>query len=173
MKMKNYDFLKAEEGLRLTSYKDVGGIWTIGYGHTGPEVRSGMIINEVQATHYLMKDVEWAENAVNSMKFPNITQNQFDALVSLTYNIGAKAFKNSTVAKRLSEGDVANAAEAISWWNKVNGKVIKGLVSRRERERKLFLTPDDPILPFPNNEIRDTKIKVLLDKLYKDLMEII
>lgn len=181
MNFKNFDFLKTQEGSikdrqgNHIAYQDSGGVWTIGYGHTGT-VRRGDTITEEQALALLDKDVEWAEKAVNSsLNGYSLTQNQFDALVSLTYNIGATGFKNSTVVKRIKVGDYNGAAEALTWWNKVKGKVNKGLVSRRAREKQLFLTPDDPVLPFPSpdeKKIREQRIRALVDKFVKDLMEI-
>jgi lysozyme len=146
MKFKNYDLIKRWEGLELEAYKDGGGVWTIGYGHTGaagdPKPSLGMKITLEQAKAILDKDLVQFEKAVNdSVKVP-LTQNQYDALVSLAYNIGPSGFKGSTVLRRLNDGNYDGAAEAITWWNKDNGKVIKGLVNRRAAERELFLTPD-------------------------------
>lgn len=182
MKFKNFDFLKAQEGSvkdkngNHVSYLDGGGVWTIGYGHTGREVRRGQSITEEEAIELFDKDIDWAEDAVNNALLGyELTQNQFDALVSLTYNIGASGFKNSTVVKRIKSGDYKGAAEAITWWNKDNGKVVKGLVSRRAREKELFLRPDEPTLPLPSpdeKKIREQKIRSLIDKFVKDLMEI-
>lgn len=182
MKFKNYQFLQDQEGLRLTAYQDSGGIWTIGYGHTGPEVKRGLTITQEKATVYLINDVAWAEKAVNDFVKANLTQNQFDSLVSLTYNIGVgdadgypPGLRTSTVVKRINIGDYSGAAEALTWWNKVNGAVSRGLVARRSREKALFLKQDDA-LPFPSldeQKIRDEQIKALTDKFVKDLLEII
>ena len=90
------ELIKRHEGCRLTSYKCLAGIWTIGYGHTGRDVVPGMTITSLQAEELLMKDVRWAEDAINQENLP-LNQNQFDALVSFVYNIGAVNFRSSTL----------------------------------------------------------------------------
>jgi lysozyme len=142
MKFAAFDHLATWEGLRLTSYRDGGGVWTIGYGHTGPDVYAGKTISLEEAKRLAAVDIEEASGAVNSGVKVELTQNQFDALVSLTYNIGNTAFLRSTCLKKLNVGDYNGAAEALTWWNKDNGKVIPGLVNRRKAEKELFLTPD-------------------------------
>lgn len=181
MKLKNITFLKTQEGSikdrqgNHIAYQDDGGVWTIGYGHTGG-VKKGDVITETEAVELFDKDCDWAENAVNKALLGyDLTQNQFDALVSLTYNIGVEGFTNSTVVKRIKAGNYTGAAEAITWWNKIKGKVSRGLVARRNREKELFLTPDDPVLPLPHpdeQKIKEQKIRTLVDKFVKDLMEI-
>lgn len=141
MKFSNYEHLKRWEGCRLTAYKDIGGIWTIGYGSTGSNVFPGLTITQAEADRLLDQDLVRFEKTVNENVRVPINQNQYDALVSLSYNIGTTAFSRSTVLRRLNEGDYEGAADAILWWNKVKGKVIKGLVNRRKAERELFLTP--------------------------------
>ena len=99
------DKLKQWEGLRLTAYKDSGGVLTIGYGHTGPDVKAGMTITEAQAEMLLMRDLSRFEQSVErSVKVP-LTDNQFGALVSFAYNVGTEAFERSTLLKKLNEGD--------------------------------------------------------------------
>lgn len=137
---KNKNVIKEAEGLRLDAYKDGGGVWTIGYGHTGKEVKAGYAIDMAAAEAYLSLDLQEAEDAVNKYVKVNLTQNQFDALVSLTYNIGATAFKNSTLLKLLNKGQYSDAAEEFPRWNKDNGKVVDGLSNRRLKERLLFLS---------------------------------
>jgi lysozyme len=174
MKMLNLKILQDFEGLRLEAYQDTGGVWTIGYGHTGPEVKQGMTISKEKALEYFINDIKWAEEAVNkNLAGYELTQNQFDALVSLTYNIGTNGFARSTTVKRIKEGDYIGAAEAITWWNKVNGNIVQGLVNRRKKEKALFLEPDQPDLPFPDNSVRDAKVKVLVDKFIKDYTKVI
>lgn len=95
-------------------------------------------INE-QAKSYFKHDLAKFEKTVNESVTVPINQNQFDALVSLTYNIGSGAFKNSTLLKKLNKGDYQGAADQFLVWNKAGGKVMKGLVRRREAERALFL----------------------------------
>ncbi len=130
------------EGLRLNAYDDGVGVWTIGFGTTiypnGIRVKRGDTCTEAQAKAYMAHDLKKFELAVNSSVTMSINQNQFDALVSLAYNIGTNAFKNSTLVKKLNANDIRGAAAQFSVWNKAGGKVMQGLVNRRAVERKLF-----------------------------------
>ncbi len=132
------------EGLRLNAYDDGVGVWTIGYGTTiypnGIKVKRGDTCTTEQAKAYMAHDLKKFESAVNTAVAVPINQNQFDALVSLTYNIGIKAFKNSTLLKKLNVGDVRGAATQFDVWNKDGGKVVQGLVNRRAKEKALFLS---------------------------------
>ncbi len=138
------DLIKHFEGLRLEAYKDIAGIWTIGYGHTGPDVSEGMRISEEEAEALLRKDLTRFEQGVSSAVKVALGQNQFDALVSLAYNIGINAFRGSTAKRLLNKGNFIQAADAITWWNKatINGirQKVPGLVRRRAAEAALFLT---------------------------------
>ena len=118
-------------------------VWTIGIGTTvypnGLKVKKGDKCTQEQALEYLQHDLKSFEKTVNdSVKVP-LSQNQFDALVSLAYNIGSAAFKNSTLLKKLNAKDFTGAADQFLRWNKGGGKVLKGLVRRRDAERALFL----------------------------------
>jgi lysozyme len=93
------------------------------------------------ADDLLQQDVEYFASAISGFIRVPVTENQFSALVSLGYNIGINALKNSTVIKRLNAGNTESAAEAILWWNKASGKVLGGLVLRREAEKDLFSKP--------------------------------
>jgi len=130
------------EGLRLNAYDDGVGVWTIGFGTTiypnGIKVKKGDTCTEAQAKAYMAHDLKKFESAVNSAVTVPINQNQFDALVSLAYNIGTSGFKNSTLVKKLNAGDIRGAAAQFDVWNKGGGKVMQGLVNRRAVERKLF-----------------------------------
>ena len=130
------------EGLKLKAYDDGVGVWTIGFGTTiypnGIKVKKGDTCTEAQAKAYMVHDLKKFESAVNSAVAVPINQNQFDALVSLTYNIGTGAFKESTLLKKLNAGDIRGAAAQFDVWNKGGGKVMQGLVNRRAVERKLF-----------------------------------
>ena len=135
--------LEQFEGLRLEAYLDSAGIYTIGFGTikypNGNKVKLGDKITKTQAKEYKLYDLKEFESTVNtSVKVP-LTQNQYDALVSLSYNIGSGAFKNSTLLKKLNASDYKGAAEQFLAWNKVNSKRVQGLVNRREAERNLFL----------------------------------
>lgn len=140
--------LKAHEGLRLEAYPDAGYGWsraTIGYGHTSqagpPAVTKGMKITAVGAEEILRSDLVAFENAVRSAVHVPLNQNQFDALVSFTFNLGPGNLKTSTLLKKLNAGDYAGAADQFPRWNKSNGKVLAGLTKRRAAERQMFLTP--------------------------------
>lgn len=131
------------EGCYLQAYLCPAKVWTIGIGTTiypnGVKVKKGDKCTQEQAHEYLAHDMIEFEKTVNeSVKVP-LSQNQFDALVSLAYNIGSTAFKNSTLLKKLNAKDYQGAADQFLRWNKGGGKVLKGLVRRREAERALFL----------------------------------
>jgi lysozyme len=140
------NLIKGFEGLKLTAYRDVAGIWTIGYGTTiynGKPVTQGMTITQAQAEEAFMKDVDKFENGIEQMIQVPVKPNQFDALVSLTYNIGREGLRQSTVLRELNAGNYEKAADAFLLWNKatVNGvrQVIEGLKNRRIKEREYFL----------------------------------
>ncbi|WP_353164164.1 lysozyme [Acinetobacter guillouiae] len=129
------------EGLELKAYDDGVGVWTIGYGTTivnGIKVKKGDICTVEQAKSYMAQDLKKFESAVDTSVKVTITQNQFDALVSLAYNIGTGAFKSSTLLKKLNAKDYKGAAAQFDRWNRAGGKVMQGLVNRRAKERKLF-----------------------------------
>ncbi|MBK3745859.1 lysozyme [Paraburkholderia aspalathi] len=140
--------IEQREGVRLTAYQDSVGIWTIGAGHTSaagaPKVTKGMAITAAEAAAILSRDLAIFESAVSSAVKVTLNQNEFDALVSLAFNIGAGAFKSSTLLKKLNAGDRAGAADQFLVWNKVtvDGKKVelKGLNTRRQAERKQFMT---------------------------------
>lgn len=141
MKTKSTQIIRDFEKLKLTAYlptKD--DVWTIGYGHT-KGVKPGMTITEEQAEIYLKEDVKWAEDAVNKLVKVKLNQNQFDALVSFVFNIGESQFSTSTMLRKLNVGDYEGASNEFPRWNKQKGKVLNGLIRRREMERTLFLTP--------------------------------
>lgn len=132
------------EGNKLTAYQDGGGVWTIGVGHTSaagePTVSKGLKITAAKSDEILSRDLKDVEKAVfKGLKVP-VTQNQFDALVSLAFNIGNTAFTKSTLLEKLNAGDRAGAADQFLVWNKDNGKVVQGLVNRRKSERLQFLS---------------------------------
>lgn len=139
MQTVNKQAIKTAEGLRLTAYLDTGGVWTIGYGHTGGDVREGLTIPLSEAERLLTRDLRVAEGHVNDAVKVKLTQNQFDALVSFVYNVGGGAFRSSTLLKLLNAGDYDGAANQLPRWNKDNGRVVNGLTNRRREERELFL----------------------------------
>jgi lysozyme len=138
---KGIALIKSAEGLRLKAYPDpgTGGVpWTIGYGSTSGVTRS-MVITEAQAEQMLAADLVRFERAVERLVRVPVTQGQFDALVSFTYNVGEGNFTKSTLLRKLNAGDAAAAAEQFSRWVNAAGKVLPGLVKRRAAERAMFL----------------------------------
>lgn len=140
------DLVKDFEGCKLTAYRDPIGVWTIGYGTTaraglGIIPTGGMTITQAEADQLLADGLNKFADQIRPMINAGLNDNQFGACVSLAYNIGAHAFGTSSALKHINAGDYDKAANAILLWNKAGGKVLKGLVRRREAERKLFLTP--------------------------------
>lgn len=127
------------EGLNLHAYQDTGGVWTIGVGHTGPEVVPGLTITHERANELLQLDTASAADCVNKNVTAELEQCEFDALVDFVYNIGCGAFKTSTLLRLLNADDFTNAADQFTVWVYDNGKVIQGLVNRRAAEKALFL----------------------------------
>ena len=129
--------LKFFEGCKLTAYQDSVGVWTIGYGHT-KGVYEGMTITQEEAEQMLLTELEEYEGYVEKYVTVPLTQNQFDALVVWVYNLGPTNFRNSTLLKELNAGNYNAAGQEITRWNKAGGKVLAGLVKRREAEAQLF-----------------------------------
>ena len=137
---KGLEFIAGFEGLLLTAYWDsYGKVWTIGYGHTSG-VYPGQTITKQQALNYLRSDCQFAANAVNKYVKVSINQNQFDALVSFTFNLGAGAFAGSDLLKYLNQGKIQAAANEFPLWCHAGGQVLPGLVRRRNAEKALFLS---------------------------------
>lgn len=135
--------LKKFEGLRLTAYRDVGGVWTIGYGHTGSDVHEGLTITAEQAEELLEGDLLRFEQEVGDVLQVPVTENEFSAMVCFAYNVGIRNFEHSTLLHRVNDADFRRAADEFLRWNKVNGQVVAGLSARRGAERELFLTPPE------------------------------
>lgn len=133
--------IKQFEGLRTCAYLDAAGIWTIGYGHTGEEVRSGVRIDAAQADGLLHQDLRAAEEAVRALVTTPLAQASFDALVSFVFNVGANAFAGSTLLRKLNAGDAEGAAAEFERWRYAGGRILPGLLRRRIAERTLFLSP--------------------------------
>jgi lysozyme len=129
--------IKRSEGLRLTAYQDTGGVWTIGYGHTGPDVHQGLTITEARADELLRADIMEAEGDVRRL-CPVTTQNQFDALVSFTFNLGGGQLEKSTLRRLHNEGKYAEAQGQFGRWINDNGRELPGLVTRRADEAELY-----------------------------------
>lgn len=149
--------IKRFEGCRLTAYKAVSTekYWTIGYGHYGSDVKQGQTITQAQADAFLKADCASAEKAVNSYSKYNWNQNQFDALVSFTFNCGSGNLKTL-----LNNGQrtIAEISSKITAYNKSSGKVLQGLVNRRAAEKELFdkslsfVTNSIPVISSSNNQ---------------------
>jgi len=131
------------EGCRLQAYPDPGtgaDPWTIGYGHTGPDVHPGLEITKEQAEELLAQDVQKAAADVNAHVTTDITQEEFDALVDFAFNCGCGNLNHSTLLKKVNEGDFEGAAEEFLKWDKAGGHVMAGLLKRRHAEATLFLS---------------------------------
>lgn len=159
------ELIKRNEGCVLHAYPDPatgGDPWTIGYGHTGPDVYPGLTITQEQAEVLLRADlVKFEQHVASRLRVP-ATPNQFGAMVSLAYNIGPRNFDKSSVLRYHNEGNYVRAALAFDLWNKANGRVMKGLTRRRGEERDLYQAPEpdadviaDVVVPFnPVSHIR-------------------
>jgi lysozyme len=142
------DSVKGWEQFRSTAYRDQGGKWTIGYGHLiqpGEEYYQTAIITEEQALLLLQSDLAIAEAAVNDSIIVQLKQLQFDSLVSLAYNIGADAFRHSTLVKKINLQDTQEVIT--TWWKawrKVNGHDSPGLINRRAAEIEVYFSGYEP-----------------------------
>ena len=134
------EMIKKFEGCRLEAYKDAVGVLTIGYGHTGSDVKPDLKITEETATKLLKKDLQESETLVNLLILNGykLNQNEYDALVSFTFNLGGGNLQKLTKHGKRNKGAIA---DAIPLYNKAGGKVLSGLVKRRKMEKELFLTP--------------------------------
>lgn len=137
--------LKHFEGCVLIPYKDSAGLWTVGYGHligdgkNLPDIAKYKLTQK-QAEMLLHYDVTPRERAVARLCPVPLTQNEFDALVSFTFNLGAGALQRSTLRQKLNRGDKAGAAKVLLRYNRAGGKVVRGLVRRRIAEYNLFMS---------------------------------
>lgn len=137
------DLIKSFEGFRLKVYKDAVGFNTVGWGHLVlPEdnLQFNDIITQQQADDLLIKDLEKFEQGVSKLLKVRVTENQFSAMVSLAFNIGLQAFAKSSVLRYINTGYPVLAGQRILLFNKAGGKVLNGLVRRREAEKKLYET---------------------------------
>ena len=125
------------EGCELEAYQCSAGVWTIGYGHT-KDVVEGMTITKEQAEQMLVDELHEYENYINEYVTVALSQNQFDALVSWVYNLGPANLKASTMLKVLNSGKYEDVPAQMKRWNKAGGKVLEGLIRRREAEACLF-----------------------------------
>ena len=135
---KGLDLIREFEGCRLTAYQDSVGVWTVGIGSTGPDVCKGLTITQDEAEERLRKHLEGVEDAITRAVQVPITQNEFDALCCLAYNIGTGAMLKSTLLKMLNEARYDDAAAQFLRWDKAGGQVLAGLTRRRIAEKTLF-----------------------------------
>jgi|TARA_R110000765_G_scaffold393517_1_gene486910 lysozyme len=129
--------IKKFEGCELNSYKCAAGVPTIGYGSTHG-IQMGMSISKARAEELLLEDISKFEDIVDKAVTVALDQHQFDALVSWTFNLGGGNLNSSTMLKVINAGDYEDVPEQIKRWNKANGKVLEGLIRRREAEALLF-----------------------------------
>jgi lysozyme len=134
-------FIREAEGERLTTYRCSADVPTIGVGHTGSDVKMGMTITKAQSDALLIADLARFEKAVAAAIKVPLTQNQFDALVSLAFNIGSGAFAKSTLVRLLNGGHYDQVPAQLARWNKLDGRPNEGLTARRVREAALFVKP--------------------------------
>lgn len=134
------NIIKFYESLRLKTYLDTGKVATIGFGHTGPEVKLGMVISKEKAIEIFDKDISKFQEGVKKLikSKATTTQNQFSAMVSLAFNIGLGAFSRSSVLRFHNQGQYEKAANSFVLFIKDNGEVLKGLVKRRKSESLLY-----------------------------------
>lgn len=151
--------IKQYEGCRLAAYRCAAGVWTIGYGHTAG-VHSGMTITQAQADAYLQQDIAKFEGYVNNPAYvpitANLNQNQFDALVSFAFNLGA-----GNLRKLCKGRTAAQIAQAMTQYCKANGKVLAGLKRRRAAEQALFNKPVSAATPAQNQNTEDYNMKTI------------
>jgi lysozyme len=147
---KGIQVIKEFEGCKLKSYQDIVGVWTIGYGFT-KGVSPNDTMTQTECEERLLEELASYEQAVHEGTGGEYTQNQFDAMVSLAWNIGIAGFRKSSVLKAHVRGDYQAAARAFGLWNKAGGKVVAGLTRRRAAESVLYLTPEayEPKLDMP------------------------
>lgn len=130
------DLIKKFEGLRLEPYRDVGGLWTIGWGHLCSSEHEP--ISTEQAEQLLETDLMEAENEVCKLVKVALTDNQFAALVSFAFNLGPGRLAGSTLLKKLNDGDYDAVPDQIKLWDHAGGKVCTGIARRRAAEAELF-----------------------------------
>ena len=137
---KGLALIKSFEGCKLEAYQCSAGVWTVGFGHTGPEVERGVVITADEAEMFLERDLAKFEKCVEGMLLVKVTQGQFDALVSFAFNLGCGALKGSTLLRLMNQEKPEEAALQFARWNKAGGKELAGLTRRRQAEAELFLS---------------------------------
>tara|TARA_R110000824_G_scaffold84808_1_gene211249 strand:+ start:90 stop:533 length:444 start_codon:yes stop_codon:yes gene_type:complete len=133
--------IKKFEGCELEAYQCAAGVWTIGYGST-KDVKEGDTLTQKEADNLLLHEMQEYEGYIKELVKVPLKQNQFDALVSWVFNLGPANLKASTMLKFLNAGDYHLIPSQIKRWNKANGKVLEGLIRRREAEALMFEDKD-------------------------------
>ena len=136
--MEGLALIKKFEGCELEAYQCSAGVWTIGYGHT-KDVVEGMTITQEEAEQMLVDELHEYESYIDKYVTVALSQNQFDALVSWVYNLGPANLSASTMLKVLNSGEYEDVPAQMKRWNKAGGKVLEGLIRRREAEACLFV----------------------------------
>jgi len=131
--------LASWESFRSEPYRDIGGVWTDGFGNTN-NVQPSKSVSVPQALNQLLINVKSAEGAVNTCITKPMTQGEYDAFVKFTFNVGNRAFCNSTLVRKFNAGDNVGACNELNKWVYVKGQRVQGLANRREAERKLCLS---------------------------------
>lgn len=138
--------IKNSEGFSSAAYPDTGTVWTIGYGHTGPDVEKGMVITEVEGETLLDKDLGIAGGAIEQYVTVELTDGQSAALLDFIFNEGEGQFVHSTLLERLNQGDYTDIPTQLARWvyGSVDGvqQQLPGLVTRRQAEIALWNGPE-------------------------------
>jgi lysozyme len=136
--------LKTLEGCKLAAYQDQGGVWTIGYGHTGPDVHPRITCTQEQADRQLALDLARFAKGVRTRVQARLSQHQLAALMVFSFNVGLGAFFGSTLLRELDAGHLERVPAELARWTKVSGATNRGLVARRAAEITIWDTPDAP-----------------------------
>lgn len=136
--------LRKWERCRLSAYVCPAGVLTVGYGHTGPDVRRGMVITHAEAELLFDRDVEKFAAGLDRLLPDGLAQNQYDALFSFAYNVGIGAFKDSTLLRKVRKNPSDRSIpDEFGRWVRGGGKVLPGLVTRRKHEASIYLNGYD------------------------------
>lgn len=133
------DFIEQWEGFRETAYLCPAGVLTIGFGHTGPDVKEGQVVTYKEAYDMLLEDLKRYASGLAAWVNVKVTDGQYIALLSLAFNVGVGAVAKSTLLRLLNAGDIEAAGDEFLKWTYADGRELPGLVRRRRDERKLFL----------------------------------
>jgi lysozyme len=134
-----FALIRKFEGLRLKAYQDCVGVWTIGYGHTGPDVSPGKKITVDEAEALLATDANHAADSVLTLTNGVVSQQQLDALTDFVFNLGSAKLKSSTLLQKHKAGNYTGAAAEFGRWIYADGRIVAGLIKRRAAETHLYL----------------------------------